>query len=447
MENMKKYQKISFYFLIMALTFNLGLSGLLAAGTDREPIITAVLQNQPGIAGPLVLGLCAEDAEIMVYVDGTYEGNAEVNREQTGTDNFKYLIRGALEEGAHTVAVIAKDRTSLRLSNISNEYQFSVHALPAPTLIQPNEDTITGKVKPYITGLSVNNTFLHIFIDGKYNGKTEYLFHESGTANFKYTPFLNLAPGWHTAWAKAEDASGKLSKESNVLHFRIEEKNPAPTIIKTVVNKGTSANQPFITGLAKNNSKVRIFIDNKLNGEFLVINDASGTAHFSYKPFLPLAPGRHMVYATAVDMRGKESLWSNIHYFNVGTLAAAQSAQAETGTVAQEKTEDDLGKGGMEEQETVKEEAQTATEEKKDDSAKTGAESGADLKDILDAEKTPAEDIETGAVDENKSAQGKLRLNLIIFIIFLCLVIAWIFWVNRELIKERKEQNEKDSKK
>lgn len=450
---MKKYQKFSICSLILVILFNLSINGLLAAELSINPVIVAVLQNEPELLNkPMVTGLCPENSEVMIYLDGIYEGNANVNREQTGIDNFYYQIKQNLSEGTHAVFAIAKDRTSLRLSDVSNEYSFTITPLTAPTLIQPDENTITGKVKPFITGLTVNNTLVHIFIDDVYNGKTEYLQHESGTANFKYTPFLNLAPGWHTAWAKTEDKSGRISSESNILHFRIENPNPAPSILSTIVNNKTSQDRPFISGVAKNNSKVRVFIDNTLNGEFLVINHVSGTAHFNYKPFLSLKPGRHMVYTTAVDMRGKESVWSNIVYFNVGASKPMQAAETKSVGQSVSAGEEPIEKKDFDneaakpapakETETVK-----TVEEDKTDLPASDIESkeiNPDVKDILNPENKSTSTEEKGLINESKEQQGKLKLNLIIFIIFLFMVIAWIFWVNRELIKERREQNENE---
>ena len=55
----------------------------------------------------------------------------------------------------------------------------------------------------------------------------------------------------------------------------------------------------------------------------------------------------------------------------------------------------------------------------------------------------------SGLVDESKRQQGRLQLNLLIFFGFLIAVIFWIFWVNRELIKERRAlgEIEKEAKK
>lgn len=476
---MKTYLKIFLYSIFITIGCGSFFFSLSAGENIGTPIIRQVRQDRTDYVGrPLVTGLVPYDSEVMIYVDGTYNGNAAINRENTGTDNFYYQIKNTLENGEHTIAAIAKNRTSLSLSSISTEYQLyvktntpttritesiSTKALPAPTLIQPDEKDVIGKFKPFIAGLSVNNTFVHVYIDGKYNGKTKNLTHNSGTANFKYVPFLNLAPGWHTAWAKAEDAKGKISGQSNVLHFRIEQFLPAPTIIFPKNKQNAKADELLISGVAKNNLKIRIFIDKKLNGEFYSGNHVSGTTHFNYKPFLKLESGRHMVYATAIDARGKESPWSNITYFEIKenyikpiskakeepvidkTPEKTESTTSIEKPVIDNKTKDVPAKEDKKENAPIDEKKNT---EKSDNTQKKNEETvsvNPDIKDILNPEASSTEiSAEKGSIDETKAQQGKIKLNLIVFIAFLFLVMGWIFWVNRELIKERREQNEKD---
>lgn len=434
--------------LFVAIAFLVPLSSSAFNQNDAPLILSVEHGNQERI----VKGLVQENSEVMIYVDGTYFGNADVNRELTGTDNFYFRIKGDLREGTHTVSAVAKDRTSLRLSIFSDPIMFRVSGLPAPTLIEPNEKTVTGKVKPWVTGLSVNNTIVHIFIDGKHNGKTTLLNHPSGTANFAYKPFLNLAPGWHTLWARAEDGNGRISKASEVMRFRIEEPLPAPIVIDTVVNDNSSVEQPLITGLVKGDMKVRLFIDQHLNGEFYVSGKKTEAANFAYRPFLPLKPGKHIIYAVAVDERGKESVWSNIIHYVVPIPVPTIS---EEGVVEEAEENEEVGE--VEEITEAVDDSQTEAEtsptddseiESSEDStdeidATDNNEADSDIRDILDSGES-ATSGKTGLVDESSEQQGKLRLNLAIFILFLLAVIGWIFWVNRELIRERREQNEKD---
>ncbi|MEA3398523.1 MAG: hypothetical protein U9R06_02135, partial [Patescibacteria group bacterium] len=264
-----------------------------------------------------------------------------------------------------------------------------------------------------------------------YNGKTQNLIHESGTANFAYMPFLNLSIGEHTAWAIAENESGRKSQISNILKFRIEEPMPTPTLFTPIANDQTTHNRPFVVGLAKNNSLIKVYIDHQLNGEFKVKNHKSGTANFAYKPFVSLSNGGHLLYAEAVDSRGKISLWSNIIYFNI-----AHTVQPAIASKDVEKTEkiEVLS-------ENLQAEKQTQADEKKEKISGDAE----NIKEFLQQEDGETAE-KTGSINESKEPQGKLQLNLIIFIVFLIAVIAWIFWVNRELIKERRAQAKKTEK-
>lgn len=264
----------------------------------------------------------------------------------------------------------------------------------APILISPNEKTVTAKVKPLITGLVKSGYTVHFYIDGVYNGKLENLTHRSGTANFAYKPFLNLSVGSHMVMAVATDAQGNRSILSNVLNFKIEHPMPAPTMKKPVVNSKSTKAQPFIVGLAKNDSIIRVFIDKKLVAEFKVKNDKSGTANFAFKPSKPLSRGTHLIFTTAVDSRGKESSWSNLVWHKVPAPAIV------------------LG-----------------IEEKKESATSTATSS---------AESNNQASSSTSLLDKIKS-NGKITLNLVIFIAFLVGIVLWIIWVNRELVKEKKD--------
>lgn len=383
----------------------------------------------------LVTGLTQRGTEVLIYIDGQFAGLAVVQEEGTPTDNFYFKTAVKLDAGKHSISALAKDKTSLVISSLSKEIQFEIKPLSAPTLIAPNEKTVTGKVKPIITGLTRSGTFVHVFIDNVYNGKTKTVTDKSGTANFAYKPFLNLSVGQHFVYTVAEDENGQTSGNSIVTKFRIEEPLPAPIIVRSVVNSETTVSQPFIIGLAKNGLKVNIFIDNKFSGQILPTVDGSGTANFAYKPFNSLTKGKHLVYATTIDDRGKESQWSNIVNIEVGTQPAITVAAVEE--KASETVE--VKSAELTEPETVEEKSDTDELIKPTDTTKIDEE----VKDLI--EQGIGQEIEeTGSIDESKEQQGKLRLNLIIFILFLVAVIVWIFWVNRELIKERREQNEKD---
>lgn len=317
---------------------------------------------------------------------------------------------------------------------------------PVPTLVAPNQTTITAKTKPLIVGLTRGGSLVKIFIDDVYNGKTEVLNHESNTASFAYKPFLNLSRGRHKVYALAEDKAGRVSRLSEILYFNIELPLPAPTMLKPVVNKNTSVREPFIVGLAKNDSKIRVYVDKKFNGEFKVKNHQSGTANFAYKPVKPLVRGNHLVYAVAMDKRGKQSSWSNIVYFSTRNSAIAQSAREEkSNTAARIEEPKEIVK--TDSPIPIISDSSGAIEKKLDE--KFGKQDEANFEKIKNLLGDNArEKIKTGQgmIDEGKLNQGKLKLSLLLFILFLVGVAAWLLWVNRELIKERRAQNQAEDK-
>ncbi len=445
---LKKWQYYPLLLMVFVLLFSLaGKNGVAAAFIFPPAPTININQTNGKEARPLITGLTRKDTDVLIYIDGTYQGLAHINEANGNVNNFYFQPVSPLTDGEHNIFAIARDRTSVVLSPRSEVRTIIVKSLPAPTLIAPNKKTVTAKVKPLIIGLTRSETFVHIFIDGVYNGKTKILTDVSGTANFVYTPFLNLSRGWHQVWAIAEDKEGRKSERSNILNFQIENPLPAPVLFSPVVNSQTNFHQPFIVGVAKNNVTVRVFIDHKLNGEFKVKNNPSGTANFSYRPFLPLTDGLHLIYATAVDSRGKESVWSNIIYFQI--VSARQStinkevvakARPEEGNIKVKGAEvkyESLPKEQTTEEKSIEIKKNTEVTATKEENAISEDKT---LKEILEATTTEEKSVK-GLLNETKERQSKLRLNLIIFILFLVAVIGWILWINRELIKEKQKEN------
>ncbi|MBA3047340.1 hypothetical protein KKC83_02445 [Patescibacteria group bacterium] len=426
----------------------------IASASQEIGAPTIIQVSHYELSKPLITGLTPAGTEILVYINGVYEGLAEVNAENTETDNFYYKHNAALSEGTHRIMLVSRDRMSLVLSSPSQEIKFVVPALPAPTLIEPNINTITGKVKPLVKGLTKSGTFVRVYIDGIYNGKTDVAAHESGTANFAYKPFLNLAAGYHFAQAVSEDSSGGKSEKSEIINFKIEQPMPAPTLFASEVNSKTEHNRPFIVGLAKSSSDLKVFIDHKLDGKFKAENHKSGTASFAYKPFRALASGNHFVYVTATDSRGKESSWSNIVFFNVRpadqaapALTEEQPKEIEIKAEAEIEAEAEIMdlSEDLEDHEVVvqgQEDAFGAVEE--NGIAEQEEITDEDIKKIMEEDIVKEEDGK-GSINESKQKQGGMSINLIIFIVFLLGIIVWIFWVNKELIKERRAQEKKET--
>lgn len=415
-------KKAALFIFFTLLTFFL--AGKARAGQVDSPTIVefGYKKGQEFSRQLFVKGLTPANTEVLVYIDGIYTDFAKIKSEGTASDSFYYEHPTALA-GGNEVKLIARDKTSLVLSP-PVERKYIIPPLAAPTLVSPVSGKIMGEPKPYITGLISSWSFAHIYIDGVYNGRTSVLSHESGTANFAYKPFLDLEIGPHKVWAVAEDDLGRKSGISNILEFWVQKPMPAPTLFSPVVNSRTKYNQPFIVGLAKNNSSVKVFIDNKLTGQFDVANHLSGTANFAFKSEI-LARGNHSVYTTATDSRGKESQRSNIIYFSVRQPVISEGAKEEKGGLV----------GKIEEPVSLSGQGSPLVISPSGDIEKGESVPGEKTAGAIGQIKE--EKSASGLVDESEQEQGRLGMNLIIFIIFILAVIGWIFWVNRELAKEQ----------
>ncbi len=391
---------------------------------------------------PIIVGLTPADSDVTIHIDGKFVGFAHVNK-GAATDNFYFQPKNPLLSGSHVIEAQARDKKTGTYSYVSESVEIVVEGIPAPTPIAPNEKSILGTPKPEIKGLTVSGTFLRVYIDGIYNGKTGLAVHESGTAGFTYKPFLNLAPGKHNYQLVAETPSGEKSPASPKVKFNIGAPLPAPIILKQIENQATY-NRPIIAGVVKNDLMVKIFVDHKLEKKIEVMSHESGTANFAYT-LNSLTDGIHLIYVTSVDAHGKESMWSNIIYTNIEkeTTPSDDIATEEENVQPQEEKEEE-----HETKDSAITDKAPSTDEpvSTEDKNEPEVENDSVIEDILKVSTTTPDET-SGLIDEKKESTGKFKLNLGIFLAFLAIVIGWIFWVNRELIKEKQDENNNEEKK
>ncbi len=180
----------------------------------------------------------------------------------------------------------------------------------------------------------------------------------------------------------------------------------APTLF-TPFGKIIDPERPVVSGLAKNDSIIKIYIDNELENQFWVNNNPSGTASFLYSLKTPLKRGSHLVYAIAQDKDGKESKKSNNLYFN-------QYTPTITATTSDKNLETEN-----------KSFSPLLSVERLNTSSKT------EIKGISETKKT--------VIADKKEKNGSFVVKLIIFIIFLSVIILWMILVGKELKKEKKQ--------
>lgn len=423
-----------------------------------------------------VTGLTEKNTNVLIYVDGTFAGNAQVNR-GSETDDFYYYFNREKNLGKHKFMVIAQDKTSLVLSPPSKEFSININyevvdneqnintdnisnkKVVAPTLIIPKNNFITSNLKPEIKGLVKNGTRSLIYIDGKLNGKTNILVSKTGTGNFTYRPFLNLSKGWHTVWSVAEDNNGQKSIVSNKIKIKIEDPAPAPVLTKII--KIDSAKEPIIYGVAKNDSLVKFYINKKLIGQFKVKNNPSGTASIYFRLSKGLVFGNNIIYATITDTRGKESPWSNIISYQNKKPRISIAAAKEINQIDSDKdglidydeinkyktdpNKSDTDGDGYNDKEEIANGYSPVIHATKDTSKKIAKadDTASDVKgekEFSGDKSSTTATTQTESNEEDSVVADNSKTKVIIFSIFIIAVIAWIVWVNRELIRERKNK-------
>jgi hypothetical protein len=91
----------------------------------------------------------------------------------------------------------------------------------------------------------------------------------------------------------------------------------SPTVISPQSEATIRVAKPTITGLARSNNTIFIFLDNDLENTVLSTTHSSGTGSFFYKMRRNLSPGRHNVYTIARNSAGVYSERSAKIYFTV----------------------------------------------------------------------------------------------------------------------------------
>ncbi|MFH1537173.1 MAG: hypothetical protein ABID45_04240 [Patescibacteria group bacterium] len=306
-------------------------------------------------------------------------------------------------------------------------------ALPTPTLLAPTESEVSPINKPVIRGVTKNDTRVAVYIDNVFNGYADVANGDQGTASFVYFPFLDLAPGTHAVKVRAENTdTGKRSDVSSETSFFIEHPFPAPEIHYTTENSNTTWAKPYISGVAQDNSTVQIYIDGKLNGEFLVMNSGTGTASFSYKPFLALSPGKHTASAVAISPGGKKSVASEQFSFSIIKPEEASIDSVVT-TSADETTEPENEILDTIEEELEAELIEDVEEEAVEEELMTPVEEEVVEEEVIEEEAEEVVTVEKVSEEENKEevTEEENKSSVIGWVLLGAIAIALV-WRNRK---------------
>ena len=307
--------------------------------------------------GSEIKGISLGFTENFVLLDGQLLGQTINEIGGQGWQDWEISLPQDLMFGKHKLEIFTQTLNG-KVSKSSFLEFYCKPKFPTPTIYTPVLNNQTNWQQPWIVGLTLNDSIVEIYIDEKLNGTIRAINHESGVTDFKYLPIQKLLPGFHTVRIKAKSLQGLESDFSKEIIFEIKkgpskmiapelpiEKDgfippvPAPTLITPNNNSVSKNNKLIITGLVHNEHYVKIFMDNKLVGQFMPAEHSSGVTSFVWQADKLLNFGLHKIYAKCINPRGQVSNKSNVikiivlppKYFissPQGVVASAQSGEA-----------------------------------------------------------------------------------------------------------------------
>ncbi|EEG1973435.1 BapA prefix-like domain-containing protein [Salmonella enterica] len=309
------------------------------------PVLTSVVDDQPGITGNLVSGQLTNDATptlngrgeagatINVYLDGNPAsiGTTTVNSDGT----WSFTPQTPLANGSHTFTLSATDPAG-NSSSVSSGFVLTIDATPpaAPVIASVADNTApvtgivpnggsTNETRPTLSGTGEAGTTISIYNGSALVGTAQV----QANGSWSFTPSTSLGAGVWNLTATATDAAGNTSAASEIRSFTIDTTAPAAPVIDTVydgtgpitgnLSSGqiTDEARPVISGTREANTTIRLYD----NGTLLAEIPADNSSSWRYTPDASLATGNHVITVIAVDAAGNASPVSDSVNFVVDT--------------------------------------------------------------------------------------------------------------------------------
>ena len=221
----------------------------------------------------------------------------------------------ALPAGSHTFEVRATD-TAGNLETAPESYTWTIDLTPpmAPVTTTPANGAATNDATPTYSGTAESGSTVTVVIDGSPAGTTT----ADGSGNWTFTQPIDLAAGAHGVRARATDAAGNTSPDSNTNSFSVDATAPAAPTLNTPANgSATNDDTPLYAGAAESGSTVTVIVD----GAPIGTSTAASSGNWSLAQTAALSQGAHSVRATATDAAGNTSAVSSTNTFTVDTTA------------------------------------------------------------------------------------------------------------------------------
>ncbi|MFJ2713268.1 Ig-like domain-containing protein, partial [Pseudomonas sp. NPDC087346] len=335
-----------------------------------KPVITAMVDDQGAVKGPITAGTITDDAQ--PHINGTAEPGSSVIIYDKGVEigrapvdargNWTFLPSPPLSNGPHKVSVAAMDAAG-NLGDKSAAFDFEVIAGGAPTapaitgiiddvgskLGNLSPGNVTDDARPAINGTGGVGATIFVYANGKLLGTTEV----QANGQWSFVPTADLVDGLNNITATTTNAAGNVSPPTGQYSITVDTLAPGSATgqvlsddvgaITGPINSGgtTDDSTPTFSGTAEAGTTVIIY-DKGVEIDRVPVN-AQGQWRFT--PSTPLADGPHSLNTVIEDAAGHQSPKSTPIDFSVDTRAVAISITQVTDNVG--TVQGPLSQGGV----------------------------------------------------------------------------------------------------
>jgi len=244
-QNVKKNSAKIFLLFSLMLAFFLLPKNCVKANTLNEFVLQPIVEYPKNMSESVntitVKGMTISPTKTRVYLDNKNLGYAQNEIGQNGWLNFSLTLSQNLEIGPHKIEFVADyyDKFSSPTTTVNITV---TEKLRGPTLFEPVVNSETNRERPWVVGVTPNDSQVEIYLDDKFDGWAEVKNDPNGTASFKYRPKQKLTVGTHIAKARVSDQNKNVSSFSKetVLNIKKMSAVVAPAI-KGEVSNGIAA--------------------------------------------------------------------------------------------------------------------------------------------------------------------------------------------------------------
>ncbi len=212
-----------------------------------------------------------------------------------------------LSEGSHTFQVRAIDAAG-NTDGTPASYTWVIDTTPpaAPVVITPANGSFTNDSTPAVTGTAEPDSTVTVFIDGTAAGATT----ADGAGDWTFTTPAALSEAAHTVRARATDAAGNTSVDSNTNTFTVDTIPPDTVITNSPFNPTNSTTAHF--SFTDNGTGGALF-EASLDGSPYAPANTGSVSYFG------LSEGSHTFQVRSTDAAGNVNPTPATHTWTVDT--------------------------------------------------------------------------------------------------------------------------------